>query len=67
MKHPNTVAGGVAGALAIVSLYLGTLFGFDPPSYVAGAITTIVIAAVLFVGHSGLKGLIRLVYSGSGE
>ena len=43
---PASRASGVAGAFAIVALYVASLFGFDPPSYVAGALTTIVIALV---------------------
>lgn len=65
MKHPNAIAGGFAGALAIVALYLGTLADFDPPSYVAGAITTLVISAVLFIGRRGFRGVARLLWSGN--
>lgn len=64
MRHRNTVASSVAGAIAVVALYLLTLVSFNPPSYVASALTTLVIAAALFVGAKGFRGLLRLIWRG---
>jgi len=65
MKHRNAAASGVAGAIAVVVLYLLTYASFEPPSYVAAALTTVLIGLVLFIGQKGLSGLVDLVLHGS--
>lgn len=53
MKHPNTLAGGTTGAFTVLVVYLAGLFGLDVPPEAAAAFTTLVTAAVLFVGRRG--------------
>ncbi len=63
--HPNTTAAGVSGAVAIIAVaVIGAFVAMSP--VVASAATTVVIAAVLFVGHKGFKGLKDRIWSGDG-
>jgi hypothetical protein len=50
-SHPNAIAAGVSGSVVTIVLYLIGAAGVDPPAEVKGAVTTLVIAAVLFVGR----------------
>jgi hypothetical protein len=64
-SHPNTTAAGVAGAIAVIAVaVIGAFVVLSP--VVASAATTVVIAAVLFIGAKGFKGLKDRIWSGDG-
>lgn len=48
-KHPNATAAGLTGAVVTLGLYIGSLFGWEPPPEIAAAIVTVVSAAVLLI------------------
>ena len=53
-SHPNATVSVFAGACTILVVYGASLFGLDePPAEVGAAFTTIVTAAILFIGKRG--------------
>lgn len=50
-QHPNASVAGGAGAFTVVVVYVATQFGLDVPAEVASAFTTLVAAAVLYLGR----------------
>jgi len=51
--HPKLAAGGIAGAVTTLILWVVTLAGITAPPEVAGAITTIIGVAVAYFVPSG--------------
>ena len=62
-QHPNAVAGGTAGAIATIVIAVIAAFVTMGP-VVASAATTVVIAAVLFVGAKGFRGVKDKLWKG---
>lgn len=65
MNHPNAVAGGTSGAVAVVVIAIITALGVTLNPIVAAAVTTLVVAFVLRVGHTGLHGIFGDLWTGS--
>jgi uncharacterized membrane protein (DUF4010 family) len=62
-QHPNAAAAGVSGAVAVIAVaVIGAFVAMSP--VVAAAASSLVIAAVLFVGRKGLKGVKDRIWSG---
>lgn len=49
-SNPNASVATAAGAFTVLVAYVASLFGIELPQLVQGAVTTLVIAAVLYVG-----------------
>jgi hypothetical protein len=64
-NHPNATAAGVSGAAAVIAVaVIGAFVAMSP--VVAAAASSLVIAAVLFVGAKGVKGIKDRIWSGDG-
>ena len=50
-NNPNATVTTVAGAVTVLAAWGASLAGLDVPGYVASAFTTVVAAAILFVGR----------------
>lgn len=66
MNHPNAVAGGSSGLGAALVVYLISLAGYEIPGWVGAAAAAAAASVFLFVGRNGVRGVIRLVWRGSG-
>lgn len=51
MPHPNAAVTGIAGSATIVVMFALDALGVDVPAEVASAVTTLIAAAVLYVGR----------------
>jgi divalent metal cation (Fe/Co/Zn/Cd) transporter len=65
-SNPNTSAAAVAGAIAALGLGLAGIW-VAVPALVASAVTTLIVAAVLYVGREGFNGLADRLWRGSDE
>lgn len=67
MKHPQTVVGGGMSALALIAFYAARAAGYELPGdqaiILAGGLTTV----ALFVGRTGVRGVARIIWRGTGE
>ncbi len=64
-RNPNAAAGAVGGAAGVLIAWLLSLWVDITPEGGA-ALSTVIAAAVLFVGRNGLVGLWRMVWRGRG-
>lgn len=66
-NNPNaSLATGTAG-IGVVAIYILGIFGVNPPPEVAVAGAGAFTSLVLFIGKSGLSGIPRLIWKGSGS
>lgn len=63
-NHPNATAAGVAGSVAVIAVAIISAFVAMSP-IVAAAASSLVIAAVLFVGAKGLRGIKNRIWAGA--
>lgn len=50
-NNPNASVAAVAGAVTILIVYAASLFGVDVPAEAASGFTTLVAAAILYLGN----------------
>lgn len=65
MTHPNAATAATATGPAVLVVWLAGHYGIDLNAEQATVATSLFIAAVLFVGKRGLKGVVRIVWRGS--
>lgn len=63
--HPNATAAGLSGGATILLVWLLDTLGVKLEDEVVAVLTSGVITVVLFIGHNGLRGLLRLIWRGS--
>lgn len=65
-SNPNTSAAAVAGAVAALVVF-GVGLVYALPAVAASAVTTLIVAGVLYVGREGFNGLADALWRGSDE
>ena len=65
MSHPNTIAAGISGGLATLTVYLLNKYAGAHINAAQGSgIATGYAAVILFIGRRGLKGAVTGVWNG---